>query len=392
MDISDLVYIDSTGYHYADFPTFLDWITGKYKGIYGQDVYLGDDSQDGQFLAILAQGFFDTAALGASVYNSFSPATAQGVGLSRNVKINGINRQTPSNSTVDVEVVGTAGTVITNGVVQDTLQQLWNLPSPITIPGGGSITVTAVAQDEGAINAATDSVNIIYTPTYGWQTVNNSAEATPGAPVESDAQLRARQAQSTANPSLTVIDGTTGGLENLPGVQKVQPYENDSGMTDGNGIPGHSIAMVVVGGDDVAICQEILLHKTPGCGTYGDTTELVYDAHGMPNNISFQRAVPATIDVTVTGGVGTGWSTDFIPLIQAAVAAVINSLDIGSVVNYTTLFIPAYLIGTPAYGTYSISGITIGKNGGGQSAANITLAWDENPACVAASDVTVNIT
>lgn len=391
MDITDLVFIDSSGYHVADFPSFQNWLIAQYQAIYGSDVYLLPDSQDGQFLAVLAQAFFDTAMVGASVFNSFAPGTAQGVGLSRLVKINGIARQVPSNSTVEVQIVGIAGTPVTNGVAQDTLQQKWDIPN-CTIPDSGMITQTAVAELPGAIAAEANTVTTIFTPTLGWQSVNNSAPATTGAPVETDAQLRVRQTQSTSDPSLTVLDGTTGGIANLAGVQKVRPYENDTASTDGNGIPRNSISMVVVGGDDVDICNEIALHKTPGTGTYGNTTELVYDAHGMPLNISFGRAATATIQCTVTGAAGVGWSTDFIALIQAAVAAAINAGNIGDDVLLSKMFAPAYLIGTAPGLTYTISGITLGKNSGMQSAANVTLAYNENPVSIAGTDITVNIT
>jgi uncharacterized phage protein gp47/JayE len=390
LTVADLVFIDSTGYHFADFPTFLLYLQQQYQGIYGADVYLEPDSQDGQLLSVFAQALFDVASVGSSTYNSFSPATAQGTGLSRNVKINGLTRKSPSNSTVDITIVGQAGTVITNGVVQDTLSQKWDVPTT-TIPGGGSITVTATAQEVGAQAAAANTVTTIFTPTLGWQTVTNTLAATPGAPVESDAELRVRQSVSTSDPSLTVLDGTTGAIANLPGVQKVQPYENDTGTDDANDIPGHSICMVVLGGDDVAIAEEIALHKTPGCGTFGNTSETVTDAHGMPLIISFQRPTPATIDVVIDGGALAGWSTDFIPEIQQAVADYLNSLPIGAVVYQSQIYRPAYLIGNPNGSTYNIATITIAKNGGSPVSTSIALNFDENPVCVAASDVTVTI-
>ncbi len=392
MQISDLVYIDTTGYHFADFPAFLTWLKEQYQGIYGADVYLEADSQDGQFLAIIAQALYDTAALGGSVFNSFSPATGQGVGLSRLVKINGITRHVPSRSSVDVTIVGVAATVITNGVVQDTLQQKWDLPATVTIPGGGTITVTATAQEDGAISAEANTVTTIFTPTQGWQTVTNDDPATAGDPVETDAELRLRQAVSTANPSLTVLDGTTGGVANLDGVQKVKAYENDTDSTDANGIPEHSISMVVVGGDDTEICEEIALHKTPGTGTAGDTTETVYDAHGMPLDISFQRAATAQIQAQITIAAGVGWSTDFEALIQAAVAEAINAGEIGVDVLLSKMYAPAYLLGTVPGSTFSISGIELGKNSGGLSAANVDLDYDENPVCDPDVDVTVVVT
>lgn len=391
MQITDLVYIDSTGVHVADYPSFLLWIQGVYRGIYGEDTYLEDDSQDGQFLAILALAFFHIANLVSSTYNSFSPSTAQGIGLSRNVKINGLNRRVPTNSTADVLIVGQSGTVIENGVAIDILEQKWDIPTT-TIPGGGSITVTAVAQEVGDVSAEADTINRIFTPTRGWQTVNNPDAATPGTAVETDAELRVRQTRSTAIPSLTVLDGTVGSVEDLDGVTKVAAYENDTDSTDGNGIPSHSICLVVNGGDITDICNAIARHKTPGTGTYGDTSELVFDAHGMPLLIAFQRPSLVTIKVAITISAGAGWSNDFITLIQEAVAATINAGNIGDTVLITKLFTPAYLTGTPPGETFDIVTLEIGKNADPVGTVNIPLDFDEQANCVAASDVTVNVT
>lgn len=392
MELTELVYIDDTGYHFADYPTFLAWRKEQYQAIYGADVYLESDSQDGQLLAVQAKADYDTAALGASVYNSFSPVTARGVGLSRNVKINGLERNVPSYSTALVTIVGVADTLIVNGVVQDTLGRKWDLPASVTIPVDGDIDVTATCQEIGAINAGIATITTIFTPTLGWQTVSNAGAATPGAAVETDSELRTRQAASTANPSQTVLDGTTGAIANIPGVTKVQPYENDSDTTDSDGLPEHSICMVVAGGDDTAIAEAIQVHKTPGCDTFGDTTELVYDNHGMPLNISFQRASVATIGVEVTLADGVGWSSDFEALIADAVAAIVNAGKIGATILLTKFYGPAYLPGTAASGTYDITSIRLKKNAGSFAASNVNLDFDEDPTCDADTDVTVIVT
>ena len=75
-----------------------------------------------------------------------------------------------------------------------------------------------------------------------------------------------------------------------------------------------------------------------------------------------------------------------------AVAAVINAYGIGALIQYTQLFIPAYLVGTPEAGTYNISSIEIKKNSGGFAAANIQLNWDEEAVCDPNTNVTVTIT
>jgi uncharacterized phage protein gp47/JayE len=391
MDVTSLFYIDSTGVHVADFPTFLAYVTTGFQNIYGADIYLGSDSQDGQLVAFIAQALFDTANASAAGVNSFSPVTAQGAGLSRQVKINGLTREIASNSSVELTIVGQSGTVLTNCVAQDTLGQKWNIPTT-TIPGGGTVTATAVAQLIGAISAAIGTVTTIFTPTLGWQSVTNAAAATPGAPVETDAQLRIRQTTSTALPALTVIDASLGALENLAGVQKVKAYENDTNAPDGNSAPAFNVYFVVLGGDDVQIAQTIALYKTPGVPTFGTTTEHISDPKGMPLAINFFRPATATIHVAITGGALAGWSTDYIPMIQAAVAAYINSLQIGQTIFQSQIFQPAYLIGQAAGSTYNIASITIAKNGGSPVSTSLALDFDENPFCVVPADVTVTIT
>lgn len=394
MQVSDLVFIDSTGYHFADFPTFLAWLQSGYQGIYGADVYLGADSEDGQFVALVAQALYDTAALGASVYNSFSPVTSQGVGLSRLVRINGLSREIPSFSTVTLTIVGVTGTVITNGIAQDILDQQWALPLSVTIPGSGTIDVVATSLVVGFITADANTVTSIFTPTLGWQSVNNANPATAGAGVESDAALRVRQSVSTSLPAQTVFDATIGAVENLPGVTDVRGYENQTSTVGGGGSgsvsqPAHSISLVVTGGDPLAICQTILDKKTPGTDTYGSTTETVYDSKGMPLNISFEESLAAEIGVQVTITAGPHYSSDFATLIQNAVAAVINAGPIGSPVLYTTLFAPAYLDGSVQGQTYIVVSIEINKNGGSFSAGNVALDWNEQPVCNPLTDVTV---
>jgi uncharacterized phage protein gp47/JayE len=388
MLISDLDYIDATGYHYADFPTHLAWIQDAYKEIYGTDVYLGSDSQDGQFLALLAQAFYDTAALGASIYSSFSPTTAQGVGLSRVVKINGVNRRGATHSTVEVVLVGVAGTIITGGIAVDTLQQQWSIPTT-TIPLSGTITVTATAVLIGSIAALPNTITGIFTPTQGWQTVNNPAGATLGIAVESDAELRTKQAASVANPSLTVLEGTIGAVSDTLNVTKVAGYENDTGATDGNGLPPHSISIVAQGGLDTDVARAIQVHKTPGTQTYGTTTVPLTDSHGMPININFYRPTQATIGVRVTLTPLTGWTADYEALIQEAVAAAVLLTPIGGSIIITKLYVIAYLVGTPAYGSFNIVSIELKKNAGAFGTVDINLLFNEVAVCVPGTDVVI---
>jgi uncharacterized phage protein gp47/JayE len=381
MTLNDLVYIDSAGYHYADYPSFLSWQQEAYKAIYGADVYLEADSQDGQYVAIQAKAFYDCAVLGAAVYNSFSPATAQGIGLARIVKINGIKKLSATNSTADLTIVGSIGTTILNGVAQDTLGQKWNLPASVVIPVSGSIVVTATNQELGAINAVANTITKIYTPTLGWQSVTNILAATPGAPVEEDAQLRIRQTSSVALPSLSVFEGTKGAVRNVSGVTRAEGYENDTGSTNTDGIPAHSIAMVVEGGVTDDITQVIATHKTPGTRTYGTTSGTVYDKYGVPNTINFYRPsiVPIKVEVDITAC--SGYTLAYSESIIAAVADAINALAIGADVLITKLYVPANLPGTFPGTTFDIITIKIAKVGNAFGTINVPVLFNEAASC-----------
>lgn len=377
MAISDLIFVDQSGLHYPDYPTVLSYLQGEYRTIYGADTYLEADSQDGQWVAILALAMFDSMQVAAAVYNSFSPLTAQKDALSRNVKINGIARLVASYSTADLTIVGQAGTIILNGQAKDTLDQKWNLPASVTIPVGGSIVVTATAAEVGAVSAAAGTINKIATPTLGWQTVNNVAAATIGDPVETDAELRRRQTQSTMIPSLSVMEGIVGAVASLAGVNRYRGYENDTGTTNSDGVPAHAISLVVEGGTTQAIAEAIAAKKTPGTATYGTTSYTTYDQYGVPNVINFFRPTTATISIEVSLTARTGYLSTTADAIKAALVAYVADLLIGDDIYISKLYVPANLSNQAVGETFDVTQIRIKKNAGSWVTTNLSLAFNE---------------
>ena len=377
MTLEELCYIDDTGYHYVDYPTVLEFFKEQYRDIYGSDVYLESDSQDGQWIAIVAKALYDSFQRGEVIYNSFNPTFARGSGLSRIVKINGIKRQVPTKSEVDLLIVGQVGTTINNGIAQDELGQNWLLPSVVVIPVAGEITITAQAENEGATAALPNTINKIYTPTLGWQSVNNPSSAVEGNPVEEDSNLRRRQTSSTALPSLTVFEGTIGGVENITGVTRLKGYENDTNVTDADGLPPHSISLVVEGGDVQEIANEIARRKTPGTYTYGTTSVNTYDKYNQLNIIRFFRPTIIGVKVKITLEALDGYTSSIGNKIKAAVAAAINNLSIGDDVYLNRLYVPANLSGQTDSSTFNINDIEIAKLADSLGHSNIVIAFNE---------------
>lgn len=393
---STAAYVDMTGIHAPTFPEIRDYLVAQFQVIYGSDIVVDESTQDGQLIGVFALAIADANAACIQVYNSFSPSTAQGVGLSSMVKINGLARALPSNSSVTLSIIGTAGTVIINGVASDASSNRWLLPPSVIIPPSGQITVTATAEQPGAIIALADTIVRITTVTRGWQEVRNPFAATPGAPVETDPQLRVRQSQSTADPSVTVLAGITGAVLALPGVTAAKPYENDTSATDPlTTLPPHSIALVVQGGDVTAICETILMHKTPGCFTYGTMRETVSDLYGLPHDIGFFIPVPVPIAVAITLIPKPGYTTNVGRGISRAVSDYINGLGSGEAVVYSKLWLPANLCdlqGLPigAGDTYDITELWVGLQGGTLGMTNIPITIAQVATCTP-QDVVITV-
>lgn len=361
---------------YAD---ILSFIQGRYQQIFGADVYVDPDSQDGQFQAVLAEAFYDMGSACVAAYRSFSPSTATGDALSSNVKINGIVRNVATYSTVDVQIGGTVGTTIINGAVQDTNGNTWSLPATVTIPGAGVITVTATAQTVGAVEANPFTVTTIATPTRGWQTVTNASSAAPGAPVQSDADLRAVQTISTALPSLSVLDGLIGAVANVPGVTRYRPYENDTSSTDGRGISAKSIAIVVEGGDSQTIAATIAAKKTPGTGTFGTTTETIINVYGNSQTIKFSRPSDVVVSVALSIKALAGYSSTTGDAAKAALIAYINSVSIGGgdagSMGWDNCLEAVKSV--PGGTTFRITSLTLSRDGDAGTQADVPIAYNE---------------
>ncbi|WP_175984546.1 baseplate J/gp47 family protein [Burkholderia stabilis] len=383
---SPVAVIDANGITAPSYAEILDYWQTKYRSIYGQDTYLEPDSKDGQLLAVISAAFNDSNSVAIAVYQSFSPATGQGAALSSNVKINGIARKVASYSSADLVLVGQAGATITNGAAKDANDVKWLLPATVTIPPSGTITVTATCATIGAVAARAGTINQIATPAFGWQTVTNPADAAAGAPVESDAALRQRQTVSTALPSLTVLDGIIGAVANVAGVTRYVAYENDTNATDANGIPSHSISLVVEGGDATAIANAIASKKTPGAGTYGTTAIVVTDIYGRPITIRFYRPAAAPIAATVSLKALTGYTTQTGQDIQKKVSDYINGVQIGGGLSGSVEWGDALTAANSVGGgvTFKLSGLALsGPRGAGTP--DVSLLFNEAASCTPAN-------
>lgn len=347
-------------------PTYyeaVEFLKNEYRTIYGYDAYLENDSQDGQWIGVLARVVADCGVACIDVYSTFSPKTAFGEALSRNVAINGIARALATYSYVDLLITGLAGTEIKSGSAIDTNSNKWIFPEFVLIPENGQILITARSEKIGSVLAQIGNVNKVGKPTRGWQSVINKTASQLGAPIESDSKLRQRQALSVAIPSQSKTDGVKGALFGLSGVSRCKTYENNEDEVDELGLPPHSVCVVVAGGDAIEIAQIMRAKKSMGCKYFGNTQVTVQNTFNEPEKISLYRPNVIDIGFQINMQASTGYTNEIGVDVRQAIADYVNQLDIGDRVTLNKLYVPAGLYGNLDSTTYEILSLTIIANG-----------------------------
>lgn len=83
----------------------------------------------------------------------------------------------------------------------------------------------------------------------------------------------------------------------VSGVSWARVYVNDTDATDANGQSAHSVAVAVLGGDDLAIASAIRAYVVPGVGSYGNLgVNLLVD--GVCRTVNILR--PALVEVSMS--------------------------------------------------------------------------------------------
>lgn len=374
-------YVDEAGLHIPTYPDIRDDLIEQAKLIFGQDIYLGNDSQDYQFISTVADKIHDAYQTAQLVYNNRGPSTAVGSGLDGVVKLNGIKRHGSTNSTCPVEIIGTPNTKLVKKMVRDRRNKYnWDLPDEVIIPFTGKIQVIATCQVVGPVFVEIGEIDEMVQPIDGWIGVTNLVLPTLGTAREKDPVLKARQAVSTALPSKTVLDGTIGAIAAVKNVTRYRVYENDTDEIDINTLPPHSICAVVEGGEDHAIAEAIYNKKTPGCYTYGDVEVNVIDAYGQVASppIRFFRPIYNEIYTTITVKKLTGYTSDTTERIIINTADYLNSIRIGDNLSVSAIWGVALSamkdLRTPSF---SIISVEVGLDINNQSLEDIIIAFNE---------------
>lgn len=270
--------LTSTGLTIATQSELQESAQTAFKTIYGPNINIGPETPDGQIINIPIQAALDLEELLMTTYNTFDPDNAIGTILDQRVALNGIQRQagtfTVTNITLvlsqSVNLYGLDQTTQSVFTVADNAGNQYQLQTTQLGVGPGTVVYAFQAAIPGAITPVPNSITVPVTIVLGVTSINNpTTYTTLGVNEESDAALKIRRQISVSLPSQGYFQGLEAALENINGVTYAYVEENNTGTTNGDGVPGHSIWVIVAGsGAASSIAQAIYTKRNAGCGMY----------------------------------------------------------------------------------------------------------------------------
>lgn len=270
--------LTAAGLTTATQPELLAQYILSFQTIYGPDIVLTSDTPDGQRINLFIQSVLDVENLQSQIYATFDPDQAFGNTLDLRVAINGIQRQAGTFTVTNITVV-TTQSVNLYGLdqtdqpvftVQDNAGDQFQLQQTQLGLLAGTHALAFQAVTPGATVTVPNTITTPVTIVLGVASINNpTTYTTLGINEESDALLKIRRQKSVSLGSQGYLAGLIAALENVNGVTFVNVEENSTGTTNADGVPGHSIWVIVAGSGAAAdIAQAIYVKRNAGCGMY----------------------------------------------------------------------------------------------------------------------------
>lgn len=337
---------------------------------------LDPSTPDGMKLATDSEIWANLDEAGQRAYNSKDPNRATGNDLDVVCSITGTVRDDGTPSDVDINLTGTNGFIVPAGTLFESTENgsQWALDNDIPLSGVTSATATCIVN--GSTQASIGVITKIVNPIAGLSTVTNPSVSTPGTDPETDSELRQKRKAAVSLPGQNQVDSTFAAISNLDDVRRVKIYENDdTSPTDPNGLPIHSTAIVVDGGDDQDIAEATYFKRNPGPIQHElsnpVSVSVTSPVTGNVKTIKFNR--PDYVDITVVYNITNDGTLppNIVQLIKDATIAYADGtlveadcgfnqtgFDIGEDVQAGRLYTPAnQVIGQ--YGDSYVTSVTV---------------------------------
>lgn len=193
--------------------------------------------------------------------------------------------------------------------------------------------VNFATEDIGEIVLPNGSITNIVTAHTGFISCVNLCGYIAGRERETDAELREAYIDKIFNRSTRMLDSIISRiLMNCAGVQSAIGYENDQDEIDEEGRPPHSIEVVVDGGSDYEIAEQILATKAGGINTFGSVEVEIPGAYDEMIKVRFNRPsyVYVWMKVSITMSKTTSLVSNYAELIKSVVIDELNNVEAGT--------------------------------------------------------------
>lgn len=324
-------------------------LTEDLQEIYGEDINVESNSPDGQVINIFAQMIEDLYELSSQIFSSFDPEQAVGNVLDQRCAINGIQRKAGTYTYVMVDVTVDRSLTLqgldSNSVedsytVSDSEGNQFVLADTTTISNIGTTSLRFRAANIGKVEVLPNTITAPVTIILGVTAVNNPAGAVEtGRNEETDAQLRERRKISLSISGQGYSDSLRSALLNIPDVTACAVYNNRTNVTDSDGIPAHSIWVIVEGGTNKDIGEVMNDKIMGGVGMKGSQSVVIPQADGSNETYYFDRpsAVPAYVKLTIQGLYGQQIDPNYIKnsIADNFILSVYEPLDSSAIICYT---------------------------------------------------------
>jgi len=217
------------------------------------------------------------------------------VGLKANIDADG-------DRIISATISGEVLTIIHNDTDLDTPAagtQAYSLSNNLKFVKIGILTLVK-ATETGPLEAPLSQLTTIKVAADGIDSTVNLEIATLGRNRETDSEYRLRREITLSNPGVAVIDAIADKVsQNVTGVNSAVGIENRRHFPDSDGRPPHSFEIIVDGGANNAIAQQIWDAHPAGIESFGSESGTAVDRAGKNQKVYFSRVDPVYVWVDV---------------------------------------------------------------------------------------------
>ncbi|WP_419882799.1 baseplate J/gp47 family protein [Peribacillus sp. B-H-3] len=321
--------LDENGFNRKTYAMLIEEMNDKAKELFGETINLSPRTFLGILIRLYAWFLTIIWQVMESVYNNSFPGTATGVSLDRAVKFKGLTRNKEGYSYGKIRIRGEPGNTIEAGFIVGTKRNIYfeTVQDAVLDELGVSI-VDIYASETGSQGnvAAGDITEILYPDPEVVFEVINLEPTSGGRDRETDSELYARYQESPSNSGSSDIESIESTLLETKGVRDAVVYQNTKSV-EKDGIPAHSIAPFVFGGDDDEVARAIFAVKSGGIESFGTIIREVRDSKGQQHFVGFSRPEEVQVYVKVSLTKKSDFPSDGLKMARSQVLSYIGGKD-----------------------------------------------------------------